>query len=314
MTAQASRILIRELMAALTDDEVKSAQETADDPALRTWTYLPGDRPGLCLDSISDHAIALIEQLVAAAHSPFGAAHVAGAIEVERERRRGLTGTPPPGDRYWWRVIGDPDSGRPWGWRLNGHHVAVHAVVDGSRVTLTPHFIGSEPAHLTSGPLQGRRLLGPEEDLARDLLQGLRPGQRERALASNVAPADILTGADPVADPSVLPIGIRRGELGASQRRTFDALVGRYLERAPADYAKACWEGALDLASEDMEFAWAGVAERGGPHYYCVKTPVFLIEYDNTQDEANHAHSVWRHLRDDFGGDALRQHHRTSHT
>lgn len=131
---------------------------------------------------------------------------------------------------------------------------------------------------------------------------------------ADVAPADILTGADPVADPGVLPHGIRRGDLDAAQRRSFDALARRYLDRAPADYAAACWEEAMDTGAGDMEFAWAGPTAPGAPHYHCVRTPVFLIEYDNTQDDGNHAHSVWRHLRDDFGGDALRHHLRTAHS
>jgi hypothetical protein len=189
--------------------------------------------------------------------------------------------------------------------------VGVHVSVCDEEITLTPHFIGAEPAVLPAAA-GGRRLLGVEEDLARELVDALRPGQREQAVSA-VAPADILTGADPVADPSVLPAGIARGELDHGQRRIFDALVRRYLDRAPAAYADACWEEAMDLAAEAMEFAWAGTTEVGGPHYYCVRTPVFLIEYDNTQDDANHAHSVWRHLRDDFGGDALRHHHRAAH-
>ena len=109
----------------------------------------------------------------------------------------------------------------------------------------------------------------------------------------------------------MLPRGVQRSDLDAEQQAALDALVRRYLDRAPADYAEGCWQEAV--ATDDVEFAWAGPTEVGAPHYYCVRTPVFLIEYDNTQDDANHAHSVWRHLRDDFGGDALRDHLRSAH-
>lgn len=304
--------VVDDLVGALPPDERHAAVTDAYDPAWTDWTYLPGDRPGLPLEAAPDELVKRLEYLVRISHSDRGAELVSGAIEVERERRRLATGTMPTGDRYWFRVFGTPGQG-PWAWRLNGHHVGVHVVVDGDTITLTPHFIGAEPARLPEGDRVGHRLLGQEEDAARELLAALTPGGREQAIASDRAPDDILTGADPVADPSVLPDGIRRGDLDARARRTFDSLVRCYLGRAPATYADRCWQEALDLAADDMEFAWAGTTEIGGPHYYCVKTPVFLIEYDNTQDGANHAHSVWRHLRDDFGGDALRAHHRRDH-
>ncbi len=308
--ARMSEVAAR-LVGGLGDRDLELVAVRRGDPSWTTWSYLPGDRPGLPLESAPDALLEQVAQLVGLAHSEAGAALVSGAVEVERERRRSVTGVTPAGDRYWLRILGDPATGS-WAWRLNGHHVGVHVAVDGEELTFTPHFIGSEPALLTTGDLAGRRILGPEEDLARELVQALRPGQRERAL-SDVAPADILTGNDPVADASVLPDGIRRGDLDAGQRRVLDALVRRYLDRVPQSYADACWEETMDLAADEVEFAWAGSTVVGGPHYYCVRTPVFLIEYDNTQDDANHAHSVWRHLRDDFGGDALRQHHRSAH-
>ena len=60
-------------------------------------------------------------------------------------------------------------------------------------------------------------------------------------------------------------------------------------------------------------FAWAGVEQRGGPHYYRVQAPTFLIEYDNTQNNANHIHSVWRDFNGDFGLDLLAMHYQASH-
>jgi hypothetical protein len=209
------------------------------------------------------------------------------------------------------RVLGDPDGDRPWGWRINGHHLAVHAIVVGDRLTVTPHFLGSEPAQVPSGG----RLLGLEEDLARELAAGLDPDQRTQGIAADRAPDDILTRYDPVADPSLLPRGIGRDLLRADQRDLLDRLVRRYLDRAPKDYADRCWSDSLAAGDEQIRFAWSGPTERapGNGHYYCVTTPEFLIEFDNTQDDANHAHSVWRHLRDDWGRDLLREHYESRH-
>lgn len=286
---------------------------TVDDPTWTQWSYLPGHRPGLSLEDADPGLFEHVSALLAASHSALGVDLVKGALEVERERRRSITGEMPAGDRYWVRILGTPGGDSPWAWRLNGHHVGVHVSVHGGALTATPHFIGSEPAHITEGGLAGSRLLGREEDLARELLAQLRPAQREQAVCSQTAPDDILSGMDPVADPSVLPVGIRRAELDGGQQATFDALARRYLDRLPTAYAESCWQEAMDTGRDEMAFAWAGGTAVGEGHYYCVRTRVFLIEYDNTQDGANHAHSVLRHLRDDFGGDALRRHHRESH-
>jgi len=282
-----------------------------DDPDLRRWTYLPGDRPGLSMEDMSgdqrDVALALLGALGGEAADPVG------ARAVERARRQLTSGTDDIGaDRYWFRVLGSP--GRdPWGLRVNGHHLGVHLVVVGEQLTVTPHFLGAEPALVPSGPLAGHRLLGPDEDLARDLLRLLEPDRRAIAVVTDIAPADILTKADPVADPAALPRGLLHADMAPGQQVALVRLVRRYLDRAPRAYAAACWQQAVDAGLDRLSFAWAGPAEPGNGHYYNVIGPTVVIEYDNTQDNANHAHSVWRHLRDDWGEDLLRRHYQQDH-
>jgi hypothetical protein len=53
--------------------------------------------------------------------------------------------------------------------------------------------------------------------------------------------------------------------------------------------------------------------ERGQPHYYRVQGGHFVMEYDNTQNEANHVHSVWRDFDHDFGIDLLKAHVDAAH-
>jgi hypothetical protein len=312
MTSPLARAAVA-LVDALDDGQATLARGSLSDPRLTEWTYLPGERPGLSLEDVTSAQHALVVELLEASHSPVGAELAVGAIEVERVRRHLATGAVSAGDRYWVRVLGDPGSDEPWGWRINGHHLAVHVVVVGDTATLTPHFIGSEPAVIPEGPLAGRRLLGPEEDLARELASGLDPDQRSLGISTDEAPADILTRHDPVADPSLLPTGIGRDLLRPDQQLLLDRLVRRYLDRAPASYAERCWRRAEEQGLERIRFAWAGPVEPGQGHYYCVTAPDFLIEYDNTQDDANHAHSVWRHLRDDWGADPLRAHYARHH-
>jgi hypothetical protein len=304
-TARCASALLR----SLSDPERALAVGSLDDPRLTEWTYVPGDRPGLPVEGLDSEQHDIVMELLRSAHSPEGADLAVGAVAVERVRRELVTGTPPDGDRYWVRILGDPDGDQPWGWRINGHHLAVHVIVVDDVFTVTPHFLGSEPAQVPSG----ERLLGLEEDLARELASGLDPDQRTLGIASDRAPDDILTRHDPVADPTVLPEGIGRDELRTDQRDILDRLIRRYLERAPKDYADYCWAEALEGGDHQIRFAWAGPTEPGEGHYYCVSGPDFLIEYDNTQDNANHAHSVWRHLRDDWGVDLLRAHYQRGH-
>ncbi|WP_208115499.1 DUF3500 domain-containing protein [Labedaea rhizosphaerae] len=305
------RALAAELAAAATEDQLRSLKGRCDDPTLREWTYLPGDRPGLSFEHMTAEQRELAHELIAATHSEAGAELARGVIEVERMRRQLATGTQDVGpDKYWFRVYGDPafdDPGgaAPWGWRVNGHHLAVHAIVVGDRLTVTPHFIGAEPAEVN-----GRRILGPDEDAARALLTALDEDQRRAAVFAAEPPDDILTRDDPAADPSVLPAGLRRTDMTAPQQEMLDALTRRYLDRAPKPYADAVW---AELDRDLLRFAWAGGTERGDRHYYCVAGGDVLIEYDNQQDDGNHAHSVWRHLRDDWGGDLLRAHYAKGH-
>ncbi|MFG3320675.1 DUF3500 domain-containing protein [Streptomyces sp. NPDC048171] len=312
--ASGMREAARALLAALEPEQVRelrSGPVRLDAPELREWTYLPGPRPGLSTEGLDARQREAVDALLATAHSAPGAELARGAIEVERHRRarQGSVGA----DRYWVRLLGDPGGDEPWGWRMNGHHLAVHVLVTAAGIRVTPHFVGSEPARVDSGPHAGLRLLGPEEDLARELITGLDGGARAEAVFAATPPDDILTRDDPFADPSVLPDGLTHDRMTPGQQRLLESLVRRYLDRAPAAYARECWSDAVTNGLGSVSFAWAGGLAPGDRHYYCVRAPDFLIEYDNTQDDGNHAHSVWRHIRHDWGTDLLRRHYTEQH-
>ena len=141
------------LLGSLTGEQRGLVAGSLDDPDRREWTYLPGDRPGLSIEHLTDEQRRRAEELIVAAHSDVGATLALGVVATERIRRQLATGKDDVGgDRYWLRVWGDPDGDQPWGWRVNGHHLGVHVVVTEDAVTFTPHFIGAEPARVPSGP------------------------------------------------------------------------------------------------------------------------------------------------------------------
>ncbi len=284
------------------------------------WDYRPGDRQGLPLAEMTatqrSAALALVDTTLSAR----AAAEVRAIMalepilgELERRAGDGSWRRRDP-ERYWFAVFGEPGDRSPWSWRLGGHHVAVQSTIDDGRVVgSAPSFLGANPATVPSGPLAGRRALDGEETLARTLLASLSPAQRRVAVVDPTAPPDITSGNGRRADMRAVPTGIRWDQLEAAQRDGLERLIRHYLDRSTADVAAADWDGirAADLAA--VTFAWAGPDAPGQGHYYAIRGPSLLIEYDNTQDGANHIHSVRRDLTNDWGEDLLAAHYRESH-
>ena len=111
---------------------------------------------------------------------------------------------------------------------------------------------------------------------------------------------------------SMEPRGVPAAELDDEQREMLRALLATYLDRAPAGVSPLRRYDD-DAALDAVHFAWAGPTAPGEPHYYRVQGPRLLIEWDNTQDKANHGHSVWRDPLSDFGLDVLAQHRAAHH-
>ena len=284
------------------------------DPGFREWSYLPGPRAGLSLAELTADQRETALTLLDTGCSVAGAQTARAVIELDTIRRQLGGGDPQPGDdRFWFRVFGTPSAEGAWAWRVNGHHLAVHVTAAGGDLTVTPSFFGSEPATVLTGPHRGLRVLTAEEDLARDLLDSLDDGQRHEAITSTKAPDDVLTRNDPVADPSRISAGIAHADLGSDQRIRLEGLVRHYFDRTPGPAAQDAWARAVDAGMAEVRFAWAGGTSPGEGHYYSVLGPTFLLEYDNTQDDANHIHSVWRDLTDDWGGDLLARHYASGH-
>jgi uncharacterized protein DUF3500 len=273
------------------------------DPERRSWHYTPRERRGLSLAQMDRGAGKATHRLLAEALSP--AAHarvaaVAGLEDVLDEIEGGRRGRH-AGD-YWVALFGDPE-GDPWGWRFEGHHVSVNLTLAGGQVSATPFFLGANPAMVAEDGRTVLRPLAPEEDLAYDLLESLDPGSRRRAVVSAAAPPDILTGERPEAAGVVgAPAGVPGVELGSGSRHLLRALSATYPGRLDAALARP-WLAHLDAHLDAVHFAWAGTEDRrpGAPHYYRLQGPGFLVELDNTQNDANHVHTVWRDPEGDFG-------------
>ena len=288
-------------------------------PERFVWTYLPGPRVGLPLSEMSWHQRTAAVAILDAALSFRGAAEVRAifALELilrELEGRSGADAAYRDPDRFWFAAFGLPGERNAWSWRVGGHHVALHlTIADGQVVGSAPSFLGANPATVPHGPFAGSRALDGEESLARALLAALTPEQRDIAVIDPIAPADIRSGTGRVADLGAVPAGVAYERLDRGPQAGFERLVRHYLERAGAEIAEAEWDRIRAAGLASLTFAWAGSEQPGRGHYYAIRGPRTLIEYDNTQNGANHIHSVWRDPTNDWGEDLLAAHYRAAH-
>ena len=295
----------------------KTAMAFNDDERLR-WHYLPlemWDRRGVGLEALNEKERNAAFRLLASGLSEDGYRKATAIMDLEStlgelERAAGTARLVRDPARYFFSVFGDPAQKSPWGWRVEGHHVSLHyTVVNREILSPYPSFFGANPAEVREGPRKGLRILSDEEDLARGLLGDLSAEQKRKTMIQADAPADILTRETPKVAFEAAE-GMAAESMTADQRRILLKLIHEYIDRMPEEVAKAESRKLHDAGIADIHFAWAGAEEPGKPHYYRLHGPFLFVEYDNTQNDANHIHSVWRHLEDDFGVDLLRHHYR----
>jgi Protein of unknown function (DUF3500) len=299
------------LLAALDGQErALAAQPFADDSARRWLEYRPRRRPGACLAEMSVTARKAAHRLLATGLSEHAYAQAMGIVALEEvldRRERWQRGR--HSNDYWASVFGDPAGDRPWSWRFEGHHLSVTMTVADGQISPAPVFLGANPACVSYAGRPVSRPLAPEEDLARALLDAMGPAGRALAVVAGQAPGDIRTGTSPRAEERIEPMGVAAGRLGPGPRAALSQLVALYLDRLPADLAA---READRLTTAELHFAWEGSVIPGSRHYYRVQGDDLLIEYDTT-DDGNHAHTVLRRPRSDFGDDVLAAHYREAH-
>jgi hypothetical protein len=317
----------------LTPEQRRQATFHFDSSERTRWHFIPTEtfpRNGLTIKDMTEPQRKLAHDLLRAGLSQRGYLTVTQIMELERvlatleaaQRAarggggggRAATGLLRDSERYFFSIFGSPSIRTTWGWRVEGHHLSLHfTLVNGTFVAASPTFLGTNPAEVREGPSTGLRILGPQEDAARALLMALDSAQRTRAIINAAAPNDILTMNQlPIAalSPEGIPASALRPDQRALLMKIIDVYAGYMADDVAADRLARLKKGGEDR----ITFAWAGSMDRGQRHYYRVQGPTFLIEYDNTQNNANHVHSVWRDFNGDFGADLLREHlRRTPH-
>jgi hypothetical protein len=305
-------------LAALPADQRTLANVPFAAEARTRWAYVPGRYDGVEFGQLDASAMQSLHELLGSLLGAEGVRKTMAIVQLESllavmEGRRGQDVSHRDPGRYAVLVCGQPTVDDAFAVRLQGHHVSLHfTFLAGWLVGATPHFLGSNPDEQREGPHAGTRVLAAEADLARELLAGLTPAQRATASLGEDAPPDVLLG--PAAEFDVLgpARGLAATQMTTEQRQLLWRLVALCVGNLRGELA-ARELARLAPQQEALHFAWLGSSEPGRGHYWRVQGATFAIEYDNTQNDANHAHLLWRDRERDFGADPLREHLRHAH-
>ena len=281
------------------------------------WHFTPRVRQGLAIKDMNEQQKEAAYALMRASLSERGYEKAQQVRELEAVLR-GVEGRE-PGDtyrdplNYYFTIFGKPAEGEAWGWRFEGHHISLNfSSVSDKIVSVTPTFFGANPAKVPSGPRKGWRILAPEEDLARELVKSLSEDQWQTVLIASQAYPDIITGTDKAAKINK-PEGLAYSKMNSQQQQQIIQLIKLYYDVHKSDVAEDALQRMKNSGLDKIHFAWAGSYEVGDKHYYRIHGPTFVIEYDNTQNNGNHIHTVIRDLEKDFGEDILSKHYEEAH-
>ncbi len=292
--------------AAITPEQWDQCQFDFADPERLNWHFIPRERKGLPLKALEGAPLAAAHGMIRSGLSEAGYDQTLNVMSLEevlylleggeREYRRNRRDP----NNYYLSVFGTPAATGTWGWRLEGHHLSLNFTIEnGKVVSSTPEFFGANPGQVVAGPGRAIRVLGREEDVARQILKLCDAEQSKRAWISRTAPDEVPGPGAPqpvVGAPEGLPVSA----MSAQQKELLQELVGEYLKNVPADVAEDR-RAAINAAGLDqITFAWWGDADLNQRHHYRVQGPTFVIEYNNTQNDANHVHSMWRNIGGDF--------------
>jgi hypothetical protein len=299
-----------------------------EDPQRQQWVYWPADRSGLSVALMHAKHRALLHELLWTLVSAKGYHKLLNIMQLENFlEATSNTGFPRGIEAYTVTLFGEPSDSASWAWRFEGHHISLSiTVAPGQGFTVTPTFLGADPAEVPFGALAGERVLRVEEDLGRQLMTSLTDAQRVTATLKGDAAFNDKAGFKYAYDTpwdlhtsnifkqrsewdawkkELSPDGIAFAALSGAQQATLLALLDEVFTTYRPEVASV-YRQSLDL--DVLKFAWIGGLKKGEPHYYRVQGKDFVFEYDNAQGNGNHVHEVWRSRAGDFGDDLLRRH------
>ncbi|MCL0029134.1 DUF3500 domain-containing protein, partial [Dehalococcoidia bacterium] len=277
------------------------------------WYYPPLNRHGIALRDLDADQRSLAFSLMRSGLTERSFEQAKQIIKLEEilgplEKEAGIISFVRDPELYYFTVFGKPGGDAPWGWKAEGHHVSLNFSIWGDRIiSATPFFFGANPAEVRKGPRKGLRVLDDRQDLAFELMNSLDQKQTSRAVVYREAPYDILTyNSTKVSLPP--EEGLPGSAMNTTQMGILKSLIKIYVGQLAADLAEERMSRVEDEGFEGLHWAWGGPTLTNEPHYYRIQGDNFTVEFDNRQGNANHIHSVWRDVANDFAVDVLREH------
>jgi len=280
------------------------------------WHYLPASmvaRSGIAVKDLNNNQKLILDSLMQAYLSEEGYQRTKDIMGLEyflKETEPSNSSRIP--ENYFVTVYGVPGKDRTWGWKFSGHHVSLNYTVVDNQLAFAPFFFGAFPAVVSYGSKKEKQIIKDEEELGFLLVNSFSEEQKRKAIFQVKAFSDIVTTNAVKVNP-LNPIGLLGRDMTHAQKTVLNKLIVAYLLSMPKDIAKIRMEKIIDEDLNLVSFGWAGGTASGKPHYFRVQGKSFLIEFDNTQNQANHIHTVWRDFTRDFGEDLLSEHYKDSH-
>ena len=303
-------------LASLDEAQKEKALFAFTDAVRQTWSFLPGTRAGLTLKEMTASQQELALKLVQTGLSEAGYEKM-NQIRSLEEVLTVLENRKPNNDwrnpmRYYMAIFGNPAKDAVWGWRFEGHHVSLNYSSVDQKLSVVPSFLGTNPAEVRSGDQKGLRILGEEEDRGRAIVKSLDEAQFAQAHISEQTFGEIVTAGKAQVRLATFE-GLPYHKMNSRQQEKIVDLIQFYLTRLRQEAATELWSKTQAAGLDKLHFAWAGGLALGEKHYYRIHGPTLLIEYDNSQNEGNHAHSIIRDIENDFGADYLLHHYEQDH-
>ncbi len=295
-------------------DQKKQAVYPYDSAERFNWDFVPlqdasrkPTRKGLRLEEMTAPQKEAAKALLKAGTGAKGYATATTIMSLESilNELEGGKGNVRNPEWYFFTLFGTPAKEQKWGWRVEGHHLSINAVVDnGKIISTTPLFYGCNPATVLAGPRKGERAMPEVEDMALELFGSLDADQRKVAFQNKQFPEVKQRIKKVEMTPAV---GLPAGKMNEKQQALLLKLLDAYAVRMPKEVHELEMAKIKQAGFDKVYFAFAREDDKKGkPHTYRIQGPTFLIEFINVQADsagnpANHIHSVWHNAKGDFG-------------
>lgn len=302
----------------LLDAEQKiNVQYSLNDKERFNWNFVPTQRNGACFRTFTPQQRTAALALLKVSLSEQGYKKANSIMELENILReieeRGSSDTYRDPLNYYITIFGTPSKEKTWGWRMEGHHLAINfSSVNNEIGSSTPTFWGSNPGTVPRGEEKGKEILKLETDLGFELCNSFTDEQKKKVILSERAYPEIIMG-NKLKAQLIEPLGLGYKEMNDSQQKLLVRLLEVYIRNYQLGFSNKLMDKIKKVGLENLSFAWAGGLIPGTGNYYRLQGPSLLIEYDNTQNNANHVHTAVRDLTNDFAEDILREHYLKDH-